>query len=78
MENKLQYESIDLKKLRKDNSEYLPKEPFPHQKKAFKKLSSTFLLPSKEYTGGLLVLPTGQEKPLRQSIGYAETLFQKK
>jgi len=62
MENKLKYESIDLKKLRKDNSEYLPIDPFPHQKKAFKKLSSTFLLPSKEYTGGLLVLPTGAGK----------------
>lgn len=62
MNNKLQYEAIDLKKLRRDNSEYLPNDPFPHQTKAFKRLSSTFLLPSKEYTGGLLVLPTGAGK----------------
>ena len=62
MENKLQYESIDLKQLRKENSGYLPKKPFPHQERAFKKLSKTFLFPPNEYIGGLLVLPTGAGK----------------
>jgi superfamily II DNA or RNA helicase len=57
-----EYESFNLEQLRKKDTHFSPKPPFQHQVEAFKKLSSTFKLDSKEPRSGLLVLPTGAGK----------------
>ncbi|MEH1968234.1 DEAD/DEAH box helicase [Nostoc sp.] len=57
-----EYESFNLEQLRKKDTHFSPKPPFQHQVEAFKKLTSTFKLDSKEPRSGLLVLPTGAGK----------------
>ncbi|MEH1919342.1 DEAD/DEAH box helicase family protein [Nostoc sp.] len=57
-----EYESFNLEQLRKKDTHFSPKPPFQHQVEAFKKLSSTFKVDSKEPRSGLLVLPTGAGK----------------
>ncbi|MBC1224989.1 DEAD/DEAH box helicase family protein [Nostoc sp. UCD121] len=57
-----EYESLNLDQLRKKDTNFSSKPPFQHQVEAFKKLSSTFELNSKEPKSGLLVLPTGAGK----------------
>ncbi len=58
----MKYSSIDLEKLRKNDTAYKGIVPFPHQVEAFEQLSKVFTFPSQEYKGGLLVLPTGAGK----------------
>jgi len=51
-----------LNDLRNKSQNYISKNPFPHQQKAFEVLSKNFTFPIDEYAGGLLVLPTGGGK----------------
>jgi len=56
------YLSQNLDELREKNSANKSRNPFPHQIEAFQALNNTFKIPSKNYAGGLLVLPTGAGK----------------
>ncbi|HPO62691.1 MAG TPA: DEAD/DEAH box helicase family protein [Candidatus Kapabacteria bacterium] len=56
------YCSFDLEKLSKENPNYLPKNPFEHQKDAFEKMSSLFKFSDNNHKSGILVLPTGAGK----------------
>ncbi len=56
------YQSFDLKQLRRENPNYIPKAPFEHQKDAFANLSKLCSFDNKSYKSGLLVLPTGAGK----------------
>ncbi len=58
----MRYEHINLDELRKKYPTYKPKQPFEHQRKAFKALTASFKFPIDVYKGGLLVLPTGAGK----------------
>jgi superfamily II DNA or RNA helicase len=56
------YNSFDLDKLRKDNPDYISKNPFEHQKDSFEKMSSLYTFADNDHKGGILVLPTGAGK----------------
>ncbi len=56
------YDSFDLDKLRKDNPDYISKNPFEHQKDSFEKMSSLYTFADNDHKGGILVLPTGAGK----------------
>lgn len=58
----MSYWSQNLDALRSENRTCKTRYPFPHQREAFEALNNTFQIPSKGYTGGLLVLPTGAGK----------------
>jgi len=56
------YQSFDLKQLRRNNSKYLSKIPFEHQKDAFANLAKLFDFRNDKHKSGILVLPTGAGK----------------
>ena len=56
------FKSFDLNKLRQENSAYISKAPFEHQKDAFSNLSKIFTFDDQTHRSGLLVLPTGAGK----------------
>ncbi|MGE0085005.1 MAG: DEAD/DEAH box helicase family protein [Desulfococcaceae bacterium] len=56
------YQSFDVKQLRRENPNYIPKTPFEHQKDAFANLSKLYSFDNNSHKSGLLVLPTGAGK----------------
>lgn len=58
----MNFESLDLDKLRQDNSFSTQKVLFPHQSEAIGALTKTFSFNDPKGKGGLLVLPTGAGK----------------
>lgn len=56
------YESINLEKLRQQNTHFSSKPPFQHQIEAFEALSKTFKFGNEKPGSGILVLPTGAGK----------------
>jgi len=53
---------VNLKQLRRENPNYLPKSPFEHQIDAFANLSKLFGSNDNGHKSGILVLPTGAGK----------------
>ena len=56
------YQTIDLKKLREENKNFISKTPREHQKDAFEKFSELYDFDKKEHKSGILVFPTGAGK----------------
>ncbi len=56
------YQSFDLHRLRLENPDFMPKNPFEHQRDAFANLSKLFTFDDYEHKSGMLVLPTGAGK----------------
>lgn len=54
------YYEVNIKELQKSNTKV--REPFEHQKMAFRNMNKLFTFPISGYKGSLLVLPTGGGK----------------
>ncbi|MBC3802954.1 DEAD/DEAH box helicase [Acetobacterium fimetarium] len=73
----MNYESLDLVKLRKDNEGKFGKEKRSHQIDSFVALSKTYNFPMEGYKGGLLVLPTGAGKTFTAVRWICENILSK-